>query len=69
MAVIAVIAILSLLLIFVSGNLRTLYLLRADLRLVERQQTNRLAQVYLVTNTTSFIHPAGSTNAPNAARE
>jgi len=69
MAVIAVIAILSFLLIFVAGNLRTLYLLRADLQLVERQQTNRLAQVYLATNTMSFVHPAGSTNAPNSPRE
>ena len=43
MAVIVVIAILSIILIFVAGNLRTLYLLRSDLRFVENQQTNRLA--------------------------
>lgn len=50
MAVIVVIGILSIILIFVAGNLRTLYLLRNDLRLVERQQTNRLATVGLVLN-------------------
>jgi hypothetical protein len=50
MAVIVVIGILSIILIFVAGNLRTLYLLRNDLRLVERQQTNRLASVGLVMN-------------------
>ena len=68
MAVIAVIAILSFLLIFVAGNLRTLYLLRADLRLVERQQTNRLAQVYLTTHSFPAAQPPGSnTNALNPA--
>jgi hypothetical protein len=67
MAVIAVIAILSFLLIFVAGNLRTLYLLRTDLRLVERQQTNRLAHLPVTTN--SATHPAVGTNAPNPAHE
>jgi hypothetical protein len=50
MAVIVVIAILSIILIFVAGNLRTLYLLRSDLRLVESQQTNRLARAGSGTN-------------------
>ena len=36
MAVIAVIAILSIILIFVAGNLRTLHLLRSDLKLIEK---------------------------------
>jgi hypothetical protein len=50
MAVIVVIAFLSILLIFVAGNLRLLHLLRSDLRLIEHQQTNRLAAVVLNTN-------------------
>ena len=50
MAVIVVISILSIILIFVAGNLRTLYLLRNDLRLIESQQTNRLAHLGPITN-------------------
>jgi hypothetical protein len=50
MATIVVIALLSLILIFVAGNLRTLYLLRSDLRLIEMQQTNRLANIGPLTN-------------------
>jgi len=49
-AVIVVIAFLSILLIFVAGNLRMLHLLRNDLKLIEQQQTNRLATVNIVTN-------------------
>ncbi len=50
MAVIVVIALLSIILIFVAGNLRTLHLLRNDLRLVEKQQTNRLSSIGPITN-------------------
>jgi hypothetical protein len=50
MAVIVVIGLLSIILIFVAANLRTLYLLRSDLRLIERQQTNRLAHLGPITN-------------------
>lgn len=42
-AVIVVMAFLAILLICVAGNLRTLHLLRNDLKLVEKAQTNRLA--------------------------
>jgi hypothetical protein len=69
MAVIAVIAILSFILIFVAGNLRTLSLLRGDLRLVERQQTNRLAHIYLTTNSVPSAHPDGSAKALTPARQ
>jgi len=69
MAVIAVIAILSFILLFIAGNLRTLSLLRADLRLVERQQTNRLAHICLLTNSAPSAHPDGSTNALTPARQ
>src|SRR5215471_5059875 len=50
MATIVVISLLSVILIFVAANLRTLYLLRSDLRLIERQQTNRLANIGPLTN-------------------
>lgn len=49
-AVIVVIALLSMILIFVAGNLRMLHLLRNDLKLVEQQQTNRLAIAGVQTN-------------------
>ena len=47
---IAIIALLSVILIFVAGNLRMLHLLHNDLKLVEQQQTNRLAISGLSTN-------------------
>ncbi len=50
MAVIAIIALISIILIFVAGNLRMLHLLHNDLKLVEQQQTNRLAIAGLSTN-------------------
>jgi len=42
MAVIVVIAILAILLVYVAGNIRALYCLGAELRLVEKQQKQRL---------------------------
>ncbi len=48
MAVIALIALLAIILIFVAGNLRTVDLLRRDLRLIEWQQTNRLAHIVVL---------------------
>jgi hypothetical protein len=50
MATIVVISLLSLILIFVAANLRTLYILRTDLRFIEQQQTNRLAKMGPLTN-------------------
>ncbi|HZR16899.1 MAG TPA: hypothetical protein VFE51_06185 [Verrucomicrobiae bacterium] len=61
MAVIVVIAFLSILLIFVAGNLRMLHLLRNDLKLIEQQQTNRLAVAGIVTNA-----PAPGSTQPGA---
>jgi len=49
-AVVVVIALLAIILVFISGNLRTLHLLRRDLRLIETEQTNRLATLGPVTN-------------------
>ena len=68
MAVIVVIAILSIILIFVAGNLRTLYLLRNDLRLVESQQTNRLARAMGGTNPSPDIKTIpGAGGVPNSS--
>jgi len=50
MAVIVVIALISIILIFIAGNLRMIDLLRKDLKLIETQQTNRLATVGMATN-------------------
>ena len=41
-AVIVVMALLAIILVYVAANLRTLYLLSAELRLLERQQIQRL---------------------------
>jgi hypothetical protein len=50
MAVIAIMALIAIIFIFVAANLRTVHFLRTDLRLLERQQTNRLAGIVLTTN-------------------
>jgi len=42
MAVIAVMALLSLVLVFVAGNLRAIHSLSGELRLLEKQQKQRL---------------------------
>jgi hypothetical protein len=67
MATIVVIALISVLLIFVAGNLRTLYLLRNDLKLIEKQQTSRLVTAGPITNSPSLINAApgaGDTRPP-----
>jgi hypothetical protein len=69
MAVIVVISILSIILIFVAGNLRTLHLLRKEVRFIESQQTNRLAHVGPITNSPSAkgdIHVIGTATTPKA---
>ena len=50
MAVIVVMVIISILLIYVAGNLRTLHLLRKDLKLVEQKQIVRLQKASVGTN-------------------
>ena len=64
MAVIALIALIAIILIFVAGNLRTVHLLRSDLRLIERQQTNHWATVMLATNSL----PVTNTNPSRLTR-
>ena len=62
MAVIAIMALIAIIFIFVAANLRTVHFLRTDLRLLERQQTNRLAGLVLTTNSV----PTGA-RAPSPA--
>ena len=70
MATIVVISLLSVILIFVAANLRTLYLLRSDLRLIERQQTNRLANIGPLTNAPADSKEvsAGQVQSPTPTR-
>jgi len=46
MAVIIVVIIISILLIYVGGNLRTLHLLRQDLKQVEQKQVSRYKKIH-----------------------
>ena len=64
MAVIVVIAILFIILVFVAGNLRALHLLRNDLRLVETQQTNRLAHTSVAGNAPPATVPPAKPPGP-----
>ena len=50
MAVIVVMALLAIILFFIAANLRTIHVLRSELRLVERGQTNRLSEAGVRTN-------------------
>jgi len=54
-AVVVVLALLVILLIYVAGNIRTLDCLGRDLRLVERQQTQRLQSIAPITNLTPAL--------------
>ena len=55
-AVIVIMALLAIILVYVAANLRTLNVLGAELRLLEKQQTRRLQSA------------TQATNAPPAAR-
>lgn len=59
-AVIIVLALLTILLIYVAGNIRTLNSLGRELRLLERQQTIRLEHTATATNA-----PAHHSNTPS----
>ena len=73
MAVIVVMALLSIILIYLAGNIRTLYSLGQELKLVERQQTRRLQAIGPLTTApattnaaTSFAQPR---SYPNSASQ
>jgi hypothetical protein len=56
-AVIVVLALLAIILLYVGANARTLYYLGRELRLIERQQLQRLAQPLPRTNSLPAINP------------
>ena len=60
MAVIAVMILVVIVLIYLAGNIRTLHNLGRDLRMIEQQQTQRLAVSAQATNTLA------ATNVPPA---
>ncbi len=67
MAVIVVVAIVAILLIYISGNLRTLHLLSRDLKQVEQKQLRRLAVVNNSrTNLPGAMHLSWPTNQISA---
>jgi hypothetical protein len=56
-AVIVVLALLAIILLYVGANARTLYYLGRELKLVERQQLQRLAQPFPRTNSLPATNP------------
>ena len=64
MAVIMVMILVVIVLIYLAGNIRTLHNLGRDLRMIEQQQTRRLAVAGQVTNTvaTTNLAPAKTGN-------
>ena len=58
MAVIVVMILVALILIYLAANIRTLHLLGRDLRMIEQQQTRRLAISGPVTNSLASTNPA-----------
>ena len=64
-AVIVIMALLAIILIYVAANLRTLYILGAELRLLERRQVQRLQGVPPVTNAPPAAS-AGTNTIPSA---
>ena len=64
-AVIVLLALLAIILIYVAANLRTLYSLSTELRLLERRQVQRLQVSTQSTNAASAARPAASnTSSP-----
>ena len=64
MAVILVLAFLAIILIYLAGNARTLYLLERDLKLVEQKQLQRFSAMNIKTNSIEALPNQGSpTNA------
>jgi len=63
-AVIVVLALLTILLVYVGGNIRTLSSLDRELRLLEHQQTLRLRVTGSATNIPAALTPSQSTNRP-----
>lgn len=72
MAVIVVLALVSILLLYVACNIRTLSNLGQELKLLERRQIRRLElSVHRTNNAAVYVAPAVATvhtNAPEASR-
>ena len=66
MAVIVVLALLAIILVYVAGNIRSLYCLGAELKLVERLQKQRLqaAAAVAIARTNSTPQPAAGLPKP-----
>jgi len=70
MAVIVVMALVAILLIYLAGNLRTLYSLSRELKLLDQKQTRRLASTTVRTNSIAQIVIPGTTAArPNLSAD
>ena len=67
-AVIIVLALLTIMLVYVAGNIRTLNSLGRELRLLERQQTHRLQTAAQKTNSPPAISVATNT-VPSSPRQ
>jgi hypothetical protein len=63
--VIVVLALLSILVIYIGANIRSLHHLHRELKFIEQQQTRRLTALS-ATNTGSLPSPAWTTNAATA---
>jgi hypothetical protein len=71
MAVIVVLALVSLVLVYVAANLRTLHHLTSDLKLIERAQKQRLQSVTEAGGSATnhpVINPQGASGLPLAAK-
>jgi type II secretory pathway component PulK len=61
-AVIVVLALLSILVVYLGANIRSLQHLHREMKFIEQQQTRRLTAL-CATNTASLPFPVGTTNA------
>lgn len=70
MAVIVILALLSIMLLFIAANMRSLYSLKREVQLTERRQTQRLAALSATNSAAASPHAAGAsanpTNSPAA---
>ena len=64
MAVIVVLALWAIMLLFLGMSLRSLNHLRVDLKLIERQQLQRIYKIYNATNSASVTNHFSWTGSP-----
>jgi hypothetical protein len=68
MAVLVLIVLLSIILLYVAANVRTLYHLGRELKLIEQRQIQRLSPVNLRTNSVAVTDTPWTASAPSADR-